>query len=39
MNIELRKKFDRLEAEYDKLKKAAADNNTINEKESQKLKA
>ena len=31
-NITLRKKFDSLEVEYEKLKKAAADNNTVNER-------
>jgi len=38
-NITLRKKYDSLEVDYEKLKNAAADNNTINERETQKLKA
>ena len=31
-NLNLRKKFDSLEGEYEKLKNAAADNNTVNER-------
>lgn len=38
-NLELRKKSDKIEAEYEQLKKAAVENNTINERETQKLKA
>lgn len=37
-NIQFRKKYDSLEVEYEKLKRAAVDNNSSNDRETHKLK-